>query len=1210
MPMVCLSLILLFTSCIDDMGIKNKPQDEESGTLTIYIPNIEAAAEYGATRNDEYRNTRATFDAEEGKINKLWLLAYPDGSSQNEAETKITQLTLSENKLETSYKEATVSGFKKGKYHIYLVANLEDYLENNTTLSNINEDDLLSLILKFSTNNFLEKGNLPMACLNTEVKTSDNIPVQEGVFEIKETGNTLYADLTFLCAKVRYTILYDATDFSKNFESSDPDFSDASVENVIPQTPIVSPIGETTFTGDPFSINAELNKARYPEDNSPYFNIANAQEAPESLNPITTFDQNASQRAWQGIVYLPENITSEENEGNRTKVSVNSANGKTEMKTSYSFSTRNLERGKVYDMVAKLSSGEVEELETKVRIEDWTLKTLSYILHGQFELVVEATKMNIRSGYYSTLGYYTDSHLSFDFPTINYEGKEIPFYVAQLIIEELKDEEGNPIKDEDGNPYVFNDEFDTHFRITINPDIPFVVLFDLQHETDPKYTNGGTGGYTNKDNITYTSKDVNSFHVVAGNLHKQIEVDFDLSAFLIVTPKVITINTREYYTSGTEYNTIPISFRTNYNNHRNGVDFKLTGPASLFTGMGEMEENGYFDLILELCSDIDEDSSDSTEKTYLIGVSEGVLNLRVNNIFKGHEFWNEEQTYTITFTLNVVDPHTGNLFKTLEPQTVTIIIKPFTTNYTIHFKDNTKSWEAPHIFVYQDLTLPSDLGRGKGSDNVERDNSSFAGMIVGYIENNTTYGPQWNAATEYVFSNNVSFRGWYGYGGPECNNPWDKPTRQVSNPNADDFTMGFVMFGERTGNTWNFDYSYQPENSYRSNRYRFDVDFNEDHGKHVDNWGCPYCQYLFKHSTYDINDDINSNDKPYEFIGYDSRFYPGIAMERDEKNPGWWKYTLTGVAQPGKTMMFFVNWHKPWEAVNNKKDYATFDNRYPGDYEAGLQLFDFEDNEGWFLFDGNTANRNQFFSDEKPSNELSNVFTPEIASNMRIEFEKPDNLFAVQIFDRDDNWTLLETYLSNQIKYLNDLSYIEVNSNNIIGKESIRVKLYVTDWNDDGFIYELAPKNFIKNEITYITNEPLRQKFAVGTKLHIVWSDNINLGDGCSYHPLSGGCDYINVFWDSFNDNNWGGTEKYKEVVGNYKFAKLTLGEPYNVNLVHLGQKLVLKLSTKFNNDYYKYADQDCVYLNITDLPKYYNPSDGYYHLNYHMLDTSLSFTW
>ena len=1173
------------------MGIKNKPQDEESGTLTIYIPNIEAAAEYGATRNDEFRNTRATFDAEEGKINKLWLLAYPDGSSQNEAETKITQLTLSENKLETSYKEATVSGFKKGKYHIYLVANLEDYLENNTTLSNINEDDLLSLILKFSTNNFLEKGNLPMACLNTEVKISENTPVQEGVFEIKDTGNTLYADLTFLCAKVRYTILYDATDFSKNFESSDPDFSSALVENIIPTTSLTQPVGETIYTDEPFSKSAGLSKVAYPEANSPYFDIVNAQDAPPVLEPLETgFNEGTTKRAWQGIVYLPENITSEDNKGNRTKISVNSAAGKTEMEDSYSFSTRNLERGKVYDMVAKLSLGEVEELETTVRIEDWALETLSYVLHGQFELIVEATKMQIQSGYYSTLGYYTDSHLSFDFPTINYEGREIPFYVAQPIIEGLRDEEGNPITDEDGNPYVFNDEFDTHFRITINPEIPFIVLFNLHHEKDTKYNGVGTGGYNNGTKI-YTNDDVNYFHVVAGNLHKKIEVEYDLAAFLIVTPKIITIDTREYYASGTEFNTIPISFRTNYNNYSDGVDFKLTGPASIFTGMGEMGENHYFDLILE-SDKIDKDTSDEKEETYLIGVSEGVLYLRVNNIFKGHEFWNEEQTYELTFTLNVMDPNNPNDSKPLRilEEKVIIIIKPFTTNYIIHFRDNTKEWKAPHIFVYQDLTLPSDLTSGRNRKGDDVNATDYADKIVGYVEYNN--GQQWNAATQYVFSNNISFKGWAGYGGPEVNNPYDIYTNSLNNSSYD--RMGFVMFGTPRDTTvnnqrywiWNDDYGYtnRTDSKVRHARYRYDVNFNEDHEKRITNynqwWNCENCK---------INHDAGSKYAGTNDDGYD---YPGILMEYE--GDGWWKYTLTGVATPGKTMMSFADTHEPWEKETSYRDYAVEDFRFPPEYESGLQLFDFVDNEGWFLFDGNTSNTNQNFSATKPTNVIPHQFTSDLASNMRIEFEKPDNFSNIEIYSPDNEWSALATY--TDINQSGNTYYIDINTSNIEGLSNIQVKINTSDWNSH--TYELATKNFVNKNGKYVLADRLRLKFENGMKLFIKWNDDIFIGDPgkWSYQPQHSS-DFLNIYKDGVSDSNLiKSSPRNSKKIGNYKIVDLSLDNIYNNDKI---SSLILELSETRETNYTNATRN----LNIQDLPKFYNPSTGKYHINWHMLE-------
>ena len=89
----------------------------------------------------------------------------------------------------------------------------------------------------------------------------------------------------------------------------------------------------------------------------------------------------------------------------------------------------------------------------------------------------------------------------------------------------------------------------------------------------------------------------------------------------------------------------------------------------------------------------------------------------------------------------------------------------------------------------------------------------------------------------------------------------------------------------------------------------------------------------------------------------------------EKESDGWWRYTLTGVAQPGKTMIIFANTESPWDDQLGGQD----NNRFPAAYETGLPLFDFEDNEGWFVFNGaneengGKINTDPHFTDDKPN---------------------------------------------------------------------------------------------------------------------------------------------------------------------------------------------------------------------------------------------------
>lgn len=118
-------------------------------------------------------------------------------------------------------KETSTSGkyryysknFAPGKYRFYVVVNLNRYLGNNTTVTDqVNsEAQLKQLIYTFNPTQTIISGQLPMACLNTEMMRNGNKAVG-GVIEIfAGDNNTITAPLSFLCAKVRYTILFDAS---------------------------------------------------------------------------------------------------------------------------------------------------------------------------------------------------------------------------------------------------------------------------------------------------------------------------------------------------------------------------------------------------------------------------------------------------------------------------------------------------------------------------------------------------------------------------------------------------------------------------------------------------------------------------------------------------------------------------------------------------------------------------------------------------------------------------------------------------------------------------------------------------------------------------------------------------------------------------------------------------------------------------------------
>lgn len=1168
---ILLSSVILtnLVGCTDEVDYKQEKPAEGFTGITLCLPDLESAAEYGATRSDiPTRVETIELGKDEAEINDLYLLIFDKNGNQDVKNLK--EMTSSD---QDGYKVYNIE-LQEGEYKFYILGNLDKYISGGTE-GLTSEDKIKNAVLNFAdlaNENILKPGLLPLACLASEMK--DSPTAEEGSAEtvkiVAGNSNKVYADLKFLCAKVRYTILFDQA--KSTFKGKDVNFEDEVSAIEIRRETALTDEGQLTspYYFDKLS-DLELKKVEYPDDNSDYFK-QDRTEIPDNLTG--SWNDNDTKRAWQGIAYLPENALAENDINNeRDKVTNLIFSGKgEEMKDSYNLplSWENKEtkekygikRSNFYDVVVKLQNpNEVLNPEDLlITVSDWTLNNLSYQLHGPYELIVETTEIEkITSGEWTIMGFDSDipdSQINFEFPTLKINGKDVPFFMAQVITDK--------IKDENGNNYDFGiDEWKSHFRITVNEDIPFSVLTSL---------NNGNKEYIDAAGVRHTLENLNYFHIVAGNIHKKIDVTkLSVDAFLTVTPLRITIDTRECYVSGIDTEEYIISFVTNYDDTNIGVDFTLYDPDGLFNGKG----NGA--LTLSKCTGLDEIPGE--ENTYSIKVTNGELSLNIKDLIKGNSFWNMNNEFNLTFRLHIAQSN-----KTFE-KTVIIIIKPFTTNYVIHFRDNTKEWDNPHIYVYQLLTLPSDLTNNYDVTTGRPDYSSgkhkYAGDIVGYIENNPTTGEQWNGAVQYVFTNNLSFKGWKGYGGPEINDPWETPVTGKDNP----LTKGFVMFGNQTNNEpghleWNFKYAYTEYAWFEKySRYNYDVNFNEDHeNESYYGWVCEECKKL-----HDNGNDYNGPD--------DKRFYPGIIMEKETgENAGWWKYTLTGVAQPGRTMIIFGNGHTPWE--QEYKDYGTDDFRYPGDYETAMPLFDFEDNEGWFLFNGNTTEEDQHFDDIKPTKVFPTVFSNAMASNLRIEFEKPDNFQRLDIIC-DEDWN---NKLSPEIKENDGKYYVDVNLSQIIGKKYFKVQIFHTQNENSDWIsktYELYPKYFTSQNGKYVTVEPLRHNFAIGTPLYIKWNDHINLDD-FFYTPPQNGCDFLTVYWTDWTGISCPTEKEY----GNYKHVKLDLTGPTNKPEECDRQKLILRLcETEWDNQGY---NKD---LKVEDLPKYYNPVKKYYQINWHLLD-------
>lgn len=358
---ISLSLLGLW-SCSDDKNETPEINPGNQGKVTVRfcIPSAGPSFINSSTRAEEDEgesvdNTGTVIDGSnsyltngEGRLSNLYLVSvqvtnYEEGVGYTDTEkVVVTPLNVyaDEGKIE-KYDYYDVNLYP-GHYRFYLFANTDLYVDRNIYNAGeiFTEETVKQIYLDYVANTPIRKGHIPMACLPKQIKydignnhftTLVPLTKPDGVNnDISYTVNitptdtpVIYADMTFLCAKVRYTILFDATlptesnpnggissGFGNNsirFYVDDSSSTTPTAEKLKKRTYIDLESDESDSNFVDGSWNLQLNRYVWPEIGDKY-----PQYPAQELTPWTkTLDEWKAnrQRAWQGIVYLPENDT-------------------------------------------------------------------------------------------------------------------------------------------------------------------------------------------------------------------------------------------------------------------------------------------------------------------------------------------------------------------------------------------------------------------------------------------------------------------------------------------------------------------------------------------------------------------------------------------------------------------------------------------------------------------------------------------------------------------------------------------------------------------------------------------------------------------------------------------------------------------------------------------------------------------------------------
>lgn len=394
----------------------------------------------------------------------------------------------------------------------------------------------------------------------------------------------------------------------------------------------------------------------------------------------------------------------------------------------------------------------------------------------------------------------------------------------------------------------------------------------------------------------YKMEDYNYFHVKANNLMKRVDIEsLSGTPTFSVSPQNIIIDLREYISSAITKSEIEINFASNLPEVSCNIKDAVWDDGTRYA-----DKRGVFEFV--------RDSDHPTKNN-------GTDVIKIDKL-DDDDFWSTRKELDVTYTVS--GEGVDGLPEEERTKTVKITVIPYTYTYKIHLKvKNGEIWNLPHIYVYQCLETPADLEK-------------YPSTPVGYKADEKDSKSATFAALEYCFTSDVAFQGWKGYGGPDKHDP----NNVASSLDGNGFLLNqsFYLNADNTTN------SGDPTKTYKYMR------FNDGH----------YAKLA--------NQPEKCTDEDHRCSEYSEKVqvWPGILMykETSGKAKGWWTYELSGVAQPGRSIIMFAN--------KKGEKYETTEYRFPDHDLAGVPLFDYEDKEGWFVVsnqDGSDYVNNRFYDD-------------------------------------------------------------------------------------------------------------------------------------------------------------------------------------------------------------------------------------------------------
>lgn len=418
---------------------------------------------------------------------------------KGEGEAVVRRIDIDQLSSDNNYR-VFYCDLKQGKYHIYMTANIPGISIYTT------EEQLKAKMLDFSNGNLPVPGKLPLLYIYNNNENNENNEGNNTLQVSPNTSATITANMTFVCSKVKFSLCFNNKTFSQNsFGSNRLKITSLTVKDIVNTGGLFAGKGNNGTQEQTLTVNNEV-------------------------------DFNKDQWSYTDILYLPENYNNKKNTYLEIKgTELTSKGDETTITHTYQLplggeagnkSGGDLERGTFYDMTASITGKGKMDMKINMSVFEWKLMDV-YADFSQTSLWVSRTgksdytnfdhdnktgqQILVTSQYNDSIGYKTNAK-EVSVECVSKNGKK------DLVLATVNKQSGQIL-------------------FTVNPDI----------EID-KYNKNTTGTA------------VVAIH--ANNLVKYIDVQYNVTPFLNVTPLEVEIHTEETK-EGVEQPTYAVLYETN-----------------------------------------------------------------------------------------------------------------------------------------------------------------------------------------------------------------------------------------------------------------------------------------------------------------------------------------------------------------------------------------------------------------------------------------------------------------------------------------------------------------------------------------------------------------------------------------------------------------------------------------------------------------------